>query len=52
MSKDLTSGDEHTIQCTHDVLYNCAPETYIILTNVTPMHSIKEKNTILYLMYH
>ena len=41
---DLTWGAEHTIQCTDDVLQNWTPETYIILlTNVTPMHSIKTK---------
>ena len=41
---DLTYGSEHTIQYSHDVLWNYAPETYIILlTNVTPIHSIKNK---------
>ena len=36
-------GSEHTIQCTDDVLWNYAPETYIILlTSVTSINSIKE----------
>ena len=38
----LDLGGEHTIQRTDDVLWNCPPETYIILlTNVTPINSIK-----------
>ena len=41
---NLPLGDEHTIQCTDDVLQNCTPETYIILlSNVTPINSIKKK---------
>ena len=44
MEEDLTWGGEHTVQCTDDVLWNCTPETYIILlTNVTPINSIKRK---------
>ena len=44
IERDLTWGSEHTIQCTDDVLWNCAPETCIILlTSVTPTHSIKRK---------
>ena len=36
MEGDLTWGGEHTIQYTDGVLYDCTPETYIILlTNVT-----------------
>ena len=36
MEGDLTWGGEHTIQYTDDVLWDCTPETYIILlTNVT-----------------
>ena len=31
MEGDLTWGSEHTMQCTDDVLWNCAPETCIIL---------------------
>ena len=31
MEGDLTWGGEYTIQCIHDMLYNCAPESYIIL---------------------
>ena len=39
---DFTWDGEHTIHYTDDVLYNCTPETYIILlTNVTPINSIK-----------
>ena len=42
MEGDLTWGGEHTLQCTHDILYNCAPETYIMLfTNVTPIIQLK-----------
>ena len=44
MERDLTWGGEHTIQYTDDVFYNCAPETYIILSiNVTSINSIKIK---------
>ena len=40
---DLTWGGEHTIQCTDDVLWNCASETCkILLTSVTPINSIKK----------
>ena len=46
MEGDLTWDGEHTIQYTHDVLQNCTPETYIILlTNVTPIKTIKKKQT-------
>ena len=41
---DLTWGGEHTVQCTEDILWNCAPETCIILlTCITPVNSIKRK---------
>ena len=41
---DLTWGCEHIIQYTGDVLQTCTPETSIILlTNVTPIYSIKKK---------
>ena len=41
---DLTWGGEHTIQSTVDVLWNCAPENYILFKiNVTPTKSIKRK---------
>ena len=41
----MTWGGEHTVQHTDDVLENCTGETYIILlTNVTPIKSIKLKN--------
>ena len=41
---NLTWCGEYTIQCTDNVLWNCAPETYIILLiSVTPIHSIKRK---------
>ena len=44
MEEDLTWDGEHTIQYTDDVLQNCTPETYIILlTNVTPINSIRKK---------
>ena len=39
---DLIWGSENTIKCTDDVLQNRTLETYmILLTNVTPIHSIK-----------
>ena len=42
MDGDWTWGGGHTVQCTDDVLWNCPPETCIILlTTVTPIHSIK-----------
>ena len=42
MEGDLNLGDEHTIQYTDDVLWNCTSETYIILlTNVTSINSTK-----------
>ena len=46
MEGDLTWGSEHTIQYTDDVLWNYTSETCIILliTNVTPINSIKKKN--------
>ena len=44
MQGDLTWGGEHTIQCTDDVLWNCIPETRVVLfTSVTPINRIKEK---------
>ena len=43
-TKEENLGGEHTnIQCTHNMLQNSTPETYIILlTNVTPVNSTKE----------
>ena len=42
--RKLIQSGEHTIQCASDVLQNCTPEIYIILsTNVTPIHSLKMK---------
>ena len=42
--RGLTLGGEHTIQYTDDILQNYTPETCIILlTNVTPINSIKIK---------
>ena len=39
----LDLGGEHTIQCTDDVLWKCAPEScLILLTSVTPINSIKK----------
>ena len=44
MEGDLTWGGEPTTQYTDDVLWNCIPETYILLlTSVTPINSIKNK---------
>ena len=41
---DLTRGGEHIVQCADDVLWNCAPETCVILlTSVAPINSIKSK---------
>ena len=38
-------GVEHTIHYTDHVLQNCTPETHIILlTNVTPINSVKKKS--------
>ena len=34
--RDLTSGDEHTVQYTDDVLQNCTLETNIILLAMSP----------------
>ena len=40
--RDSTLGGEHTVQYTDGVLWNCTTENYVILlTNVTPIHSIK-----------
>ena len=47
MEGDLTWGGEHTIQCTHDILQNCTPETYIILlTNATPINLMNKKKIV------
>ena len=41
MEGDSTLGGEHIVQYTDDVLQNCTPETYVILsTNVTPTDPI------------
>ena len=41
MEGDLTWGGKHSVQCTDDVLYSCALETYVILlTDVIPLNSI------------
>ena len=43
INEDLTWGGEHITQYTDDVLWNCTPETNIILlTNVTPIYSRKK----------
>ena len=40
---DLSLGDEHTIQCTDDVLQNCTLKSYIILLiNTAPIISMKK----------
>lgn len=36
---DQTWGGDHTVQCTGSVLWNCAPETCIVL--LTSVHSNK-----------
>lgn len=46
MEGDLACGGEHTTQHTDDVLQNSTPGTYNVLTNATPIHSIKKKNEI------
>lgn len=35
---DLTGAGEHTIQCPDDVLWNCEPETCIVLTSVASIN--------------
>ena len=48
MEGDLAWSAEHTMQCTDDALQNCTPEIYVILlTNVTPMSSIKKSDGML-----
>ena len=43
--EDLTCIRDHRIEHTDNMLQNCTSETYIILlTNVTPINSIKIKN--------
>ena len=47
--RDLTWGGEHTVQYTDDVLQKRTSETYtILLTNVTPINSIKNMYPILF----
>ena len=42
MEGDLTLGGEHTIWYTDHMLWNCTPETCIILlTNITSINSVK-----------
>ena len=44
MDGDVTWGGEHTVRGTEDVLWNCAPETCVILsTSVTPSKFSKKK---------
>ena len=51
MEGDLPWGGEHTIQYTGDILWNYTPETYVILlTNVTPIQSIKIKKKIILIL--
>ena len=39
MEGDLPCNGEHTTQCTDDVLWNCVPETSIIVSiSVTPIN--------------
>ena len=47
MEGDLTWGGEHTIQHTDDVFQKYTSKTYVtVLTNVSPINSIKIKNKI------
>lgn len=47
---DLTWSSEHTIHYTDGVLQNFTPENYIILLmNVIPIHSVKEKGHLTFL---
>ena len=42
MDGDLTLGGEHTIQCTHDELWNCISENCILsIISVILIHSTK-----------
>ena len=51
MEGDLIQGGEHTVQYTDGVLENFISETYmILLTNVTPINSIKIKKKKMNLM--
>ena len=44
MEGDLHWGGEHTVRCTDNVLWDCAPEICIfLLTSVTPINSINRK---------
>lgn len=44
MDRNMTWGGEHPVQCTDDVLYNCAPEACIIfLTNAIIINPIKRE---------
>ena len=48
LERDLICGGKYTLQHTDDVLYNCVPESYIILlTNVTPINSIYKNKSLL-----
>ena len=48
MEGHLIWGGEDTIQYIDDVLQNHIPENYIILlTNITPIHSIFKKDNLL-----
>ena len=40
---DLTLGGEHTMQYSDDVLQNSTLESYIILTNVTPVNKTSKR---------
>lgn len=44
MERNVTLYDEHIVQYIDDVLSSCILENYmVLLTNVTPIHSIKNK---------
>lgn len=52
IDEGLTWGGEHTVECTHDMLRNCTPETCIILlTGVTLVNSIKRKRNKVQICY-
>ena len=52
MGGDLTRGSEHTTQCTEDMLWNRAPETWKMLISVTPIHSMKRRKGLCYCQHN
>ena len=47
MDGDLTWSGKHRIQYRDDVLYNCIPETCIVLLTVSPINSIKNNKVVI-----